>query len=61
MGAAIRRQNQQNLRVGVKDEEMSQDDTKLQVLISDGQMEDRGDKRSKHLCTVNSASNVVRI
>ena len=28
--------------MGVKDEEMSQDDTKLQVLVSDGQMEDRG-------------------
>lgn len=61
MGAAIRRQNQQNLRVLVKEEEMSQGNTKLQVLISDGQMEDRrGQGLSKHLCTVN-ASNTVRL
>lgn len=53
MGAAIRRQTQQNFRVGVKEEEMSQGDTKLQVLISDGQMEDRGAQGlSKYLCTV---------
>lgn len=53
MGAAIRRQTQQNFRVGVKEEEMSQGDTKLQVLISDGQMEDRGGQGlSKYLCTV---------
>lgn len=61
MGAAIRRQNQHNFR-GVKDEEMSQGDTKLQVLISDVQMEDRGGQGlSKHLCTVNNASNTVKI
>lgn len=52
MGAAIRRQTQQNFRVGVKEEEMSQGDTKLQVLISDGQMEDRGDKVSLSTCAL---------
>ena len=31
---------------------MSQGDTKLQVLISDGQMEDRGDKVSLSTCAL---------
>lgn len=35
MGVVVRRQNQGNLRVGIKKEEMNQGDTKLQLWISD--------------------------